>query len=119
MFHRITKLGENMKMYQELAKYIDMTYINKDYRKEVRFIIQMFRKHRIKPKLIYDVACGSGSHSKLLMKAGYNVIGIDLHEGMIRLAKKLGFQVKHTADEVVVELTLRQKMGKSAIQRSG
>ncbi|NQU78196.1 class I SAM-dependent methyltransferase [Candidatus Woesearchaeota archaeon] len=78
-----------MKLYNEMAKYVDMTYKEvKDYRQEVGFIIQMFRKHKLRPKLIYDVACGAGNHSRLLMQKGYNVIGADMNPGMIRLARK-------------------------------
>jgi len=77
-----------MRLYNELSKYADLTYETKDYRKEARFIIDIFRKYKVKPKLIYDVACGSGRHSQLLMSRGYKVVGVDLNKGMINLAKK-------------------------------
>ncbi|MBU1975675.1 MAG: class I SAM-dependent methyltransferase [Nanoarchaeota archaeon] len=77
-----------MKMYNEMAKYVDLTYSTKDYAKEVKFITDIFRKYQAKPKLIYDVACGSGNHSKLLIAKGYRVIGVDSNKGMLKLARQ-------------------------------
>lgn len=77
-----------MELYNKLAKYADITYSNKNYQKEVEFILQIFNKYDLKPKLIYDIGCGSGNHSKILLKRGYHVIGVDLNQGMINLAKK-------------------------------
>src|SRR4030043_14582 len=79
---------KKLKLYNEFAKYLRFTYSVKDYAGEVEFIIKMLRKHKVRPKLIYDVACGFGPHAKLLMKRGYNVIGVDYNDGMIREAKK-------------------------------
>ena len=78
-----------LRLYNELAKYLPLMYSVKDYEKEVRLFESMFKRHKLKPRLIYDVACGFGPHAKLLMKKGYQVVGIDLNEGMLRQAKKL------------------------------
>lgn len=84
-----------MKLYNKIAKYADMTYESKDYKKEVNFILSIFKRYKVKPKLIYDVACGSGRHSKMLIDKGFKVEGIDLNKGMIKLVKKRipGFKV--------------------------
>jgi len=77
-----------LKLYNEIAKYADITYDVKDYKKEVKFIVDILKKYGVKPKLIYDVACGSGNHSRILLEKGFNVIGVDLNKGMINVAKK-------------------------------
>ncbi|MEA3429848.1 MAG: class I SAM-dependent methyltransferase, partial [Nanoarchaeota archaeon] len=79
---------ERMKHYNEMAEVVESSWCNKNYVKEVSFFLKIFKQYGIKPNLIYDVACGSGSHAKLLMDKGYGVIGVDLNDGMIRLAKK-------------------------------
>ena len=72
-----------------MAEYVDALYgENQDYLKETKFILSIFKKHKIKPELIYDVACGSGRHSNLLKEKGYAVVGIDLNEGMLKLARE-------------------------------
>jgi len=77
-----------MKYYNELPEYVVETWRNKNYDKEVKFILDIFKKQKVKPSLIADVACGAGSHASRLMKKGFNVIGVDLYDGMIKLAKK-------------------------------
>ncbi len=77
-----------MKLYNELAEIVDISWNRKNYANEVKFIVDVFKKYKIKPKLIYDVACGSGPHSKLLLEEGFNVVGVDMNKGMIRVAKK-------------------------------
>jgi ubiquinone/menaquinone biosynthesis C-methylase UbiE len=73
------------KMYNKLAKYTDLLYSDKDYRKEVNFIFKKIKNH--KNKIIIDVACGSGNHSKIFQKKGYKIYGVDLNKGMLKLAK--------------------------------
>ncbi|CAM3982325.1 class I SAM-dependent methyltransferase [Lederbergia lenta] len=51
-------------------------------------IIPFFRKHIPYGVDIIDIGCGDGYGSKLLMEQGYHVIGIDISEEMIRLAKE-------------------------------
>ena len=58
-----------MKLYNQLAKYVDMLYgVTQDYEKQIKFILQIFKKHKTKPKLIYDVGCGSGRHAESFKK---------------------------------------------------
>ncbi len=69
-----------MKLYNELAEIVDISWNRKNYANEVKFIVDVFKKYKIKPKLIYDVACGSGPHSKLLLEEGFNVVGVDMNK---------------------------------------
>lgn len=75
-------------MYNNLAKYTDLLYNEKDYKKEVDFILRRIKENKIKEKIVIDVACGSGNHSKLLQKKGYKIFGVDLNKGMLNLARK-------------------------------
>lgn len=75
-------------MYNQLAKYTDLLYGDKDYKKETEFIIRRIKENKISGKVLIDVACGSGNHSKLLQNEGYQIYGVDLNKGMLNLAKK-------------------------------
>lgn len=75
-------------MYSELAKYYDVVYWWKDYDREIDFLIEIFQKYGVRVKRILEVACGTGSHTKLLTKRGYQVTGIDLSEEVLEIARK-------------------------------
>ncbi len=83
-----------MKLYNSLAELAVLSWTGKNYLKEVNFIINVFKKYRIKPKLIYDVACGTGPHSRIFLEKGFDIVGFDLNQGMINLAKKQVPQLK-------------------------
>src|SRR3989344_4039129 len=74
-------------MYNQLAKYTDLLYSSKNYKKEVDFILRRIKENRIDGKVLIDVACGSGNHSKIFQKNGYQIYGVDLNQGMLKLAK--------------------------------
>lgn len=82
------------KIWTELARYYDKIHHRKDYRKEVDFLEKVFKKHRLKVRDILDVACGTGNHAAVLVRRGYNVVGIDLHEEMLEIAREKVRNVK-------------------------
>ncbi|MEK6939763.1 MAG: class I SAM-dependent methyltransferase [Nanoarchaeota archaeon] len=74
-------------LYREFAQYYDKIYAKRNYLKEVSFIDSIIKKHN-RGKSILEVACGTGNHTKLLLKKGYSVVGIDKNKQMLNLAKK-------------------------------
>lgn len=73
---------------RDLALYYDSIYAHKDYRKEVSFIAAMTKKYGIKGKRLLDVGCGTGNHASLLVKRGYDVVGIDQSSDVLSIATK-------------------------------
>ena len=72
----------------DLAKYYDLIYAWKDYKKEagrIKSIIKQYKKS--KGKELLEVACGTGSYLEYLHK-DFQSIGLDLNEGMLRIARK-------------------------------
>ena len=69
--------------YQEFAKYYDIFYQNKNYQKEVEFLLNFL----IVKKNILDVGCGTGVHAGLLEQKGFIVDGLDLNKEMLDIAK--------------------------------
>lgn len=75
-------------MYSELAKYYDLTYTDKNYKKEAEVVKKIIRKYKkSKGKDLLDVGCGTGAHLPYLIK-DFNVSGTDLNKEMIKIAKK-------------------------------
>lgn len=78
----------NKKQFEEYAKYYDLLYIDKDYNKEVNFLIDKFNQFGNNIRSIIDLGCGTGKHSEKLKDKGYIVHGVDLSEEMITIAKE-------------------------------
>ncbi|MCX7974398.1 MAG: class I SAM-dependent methyltransferase [Candidatus Aminicenantes bacterium] len=65
----------------------DLIYFDKDYESECELIEEAFNNFsNISVKRILDLGCGTGNHAWRLARRGYQVIGIDLSESMLRLA---------------------------------
>ncbi len=71
--------------YDELAKFYDKIF-NKDYEKEVNFIVKIFKRYNV--KTILDVGCGTGEHIQRLENLGFKCDGLDISQKMIDIAKK-------------------------------
>src|SRR3989344_4302934 len=68
--------------------FYDKIYTKKNYSKEVKFIDAVIKRNGVKGKDVLDVACGTGTHAKLLSRMGYVVTGIDKNKEMLKIARK-------------------------------
>ena len=68
------------------SSYYELLYGDKNYYDEVQYILNQLPNYTNLE--ILELGCGSGSHAEILCRIGNEVIGIDLSEGMIELAKK-------------------------------
>lgn len=77
-----------MSFYKQLAKYYDMIYSGKDYAGEVDIIHEIISSHcTTSGNDLLEVACGTGKHIEFFKKY-YNVIGSDINQDMIDIAKE-------------------------------
>ncbi len=74
--------------YNQLAKYYDLLYQDKDYPKEARFIRQIVRRRCPNAKSLLDVGCGTGTHLRLLQDDFKTLAGVDLSPQIVTEAKK-------------------------------
>ena len=75
-------------LYNQLSKYTDASYRrNKNYQQEVDFMLRRVG-NTAAPRILIDVACGSGGHAELLTDAGFEVYAVDLSSAMLRLLKQ-------------------------------
>jgi len=87
------------KVFDKYAKYYDLLYMDKDYKKECDFMEKIFEKYLdSKPKKILDLGCGTGGHLTILARRGYEITGIDASKSMIEIARnkvqKMNLDVK-------------------------
>lgn len=104
-------MADNFNRY---AEYYNLIYDSKNYSKEADFIDAIIKKNKPTSKTICDLGCGTGKYSICLESKGYSVLGIDLSEDMIRIAKNneqknlkflegniINFSLKETFDVIV------------------
>jgi ubiquinone/menaquinone biosynthesis C-methylase UbiE len=74
--------------YGELARYYDLIYNWKDYRKESQRLLGLISKYKESTgRKLLDVGCGTGTHLIYFTKK-FDCTGIDLNQSMLTIAKK-------------------------------
>jgi len=64
----------------------ESTFGYRDFDKQVDFLDTIFKKYHVKS--ILDIACGHIPHGRMLAKKGYNIVGIDVANSLLKLGKK-------------------------------
>jgi ubiquinone/menaquinone biosynthesis C-methylase UbiE len=82
----MTKEGENMNAYHDLAFSYDRLTADVDYEKIVAFYRAIMEREGVRPRSAVDLACGTGSVALLLARDGLRVVGVDLSEEMLTVA---------------------------------
>jgi len=113
-----------MNDYQFIAPFYDFLLgpFMRSIRRDVFEIV-----HRLQPKKVLDVACGTGDQLRLLTENGINAVGVDMSEAMIRICRKanpapdcllqdassMAFQ-RHCFDLVMISFALHETGWESA-----
>jgi len=69
------------------AELYDLFYADKPYNDEVSFLHSVLQNYG-NPKRVLELACGTGTHSLLLEKLGYQIIATDYSQDMLNQAKQ-------------------------------
>ena len=72
-----------MNAYQNLAASYDRLTNDVDYESWVDFSHAILEKEGLKPRTVADLACGTGSATRILARRGYQVTAVDLSEEML------------------------------------
>ena len=75
-------------MYGNFAAVYDSLMGDVDYEKRTGYLIKLFKKYGKMPTLLLDVACGTGGFSNCFAKRGVEVIGADMSEEMLSIARE-------------------------------
>ena len=74
-------------MYTDFAYCYDRLMKDVDYGRWADYVEELFRKQGLKPGLVLDLGCGTGSFCIEMAGRGYDMIGIDLSADMLACAK--------------------------------
>lgn len=74
--------------YQGFAQLYDALTFDVDYENIASFIHTVLKKHGINNGLVLDLACGTGTLTLELAKKGYEMLGADLSEDMLSVARQ-------------------------------
>lgn len=80
-----------MSGYSDFAAVYDSLMLNADYEKRAKYIEKLFKKYGKMPTLMLDLACGTGEFSAAFTKKGVEVIGVDISEDMLSIAREKAF----------------------------
>ncbi len=75
-------------MYTYFASVYDELMWDVDYKKRTAYLMKLFKKYGEKPTLLLDAACGTGGFSNEFTALGVEVIGVDMSEDMLDIARE-------------------------------
>lgn len=93
-----------MPSYSAFAQFYDGLMTNAEYQKRCEYLCELLKRHRHDFGITLDLACGTGSLTRLLAKKGVDVYGIDASAEMLCEA------MEKSSEEGLNILYLRQKM---------
>jgi dTDP-3-amino-3,6-dideoxy-alpha-D-glucopyranose N,N-dimethyltransferase/dTDP-3-amino-3,4,6-trideoxy-alpha-D-glucopyranose N,N-dimethyltransferase len=77
-----------MGSYEHAAEFYDLLYADeKDHGAEAQLLTSLIREACPHARTVLDVGCGTGSHARGLIDAGFEVDGVDLEPKFVEIAK--------------------------------
>ena len=103
-----------MSSYEALAASYDGLTYDIPYDDVLQFMQKILNQAGLQPETVVDLACGTGSLSVRLAKAGYRVYGVDLSEDMLTVAMNKAMELEENIPFFVCqnmcELTLPEQV---------
>ena len=81
-----------MEAYTGFASLYDTFMDNVPYGEWSRYVIGLLREYGIDGGLVCELGCGTGSITRRLRDAGYDMIGFDISEDMLDVAREYEFE---------------------------
>ncbi len=81
-----------MEAYSSFAQVYDLFMDNVPYEEWSTYLIDLLKEHGVEDGLVLDLGCGTGKMTRLLEKAGYDMVGIDYSEEMLGMAREQQFE---------------------------
>ena len=76
-----------MEVYKNFSKVYDIFMKDAPYEKWTIYIQNIFKKFKVNPKIICELGCGTGNMTIRLAKKNFSLIGIDISDDMLAIAK--------------------------------
>ena len=84
----MTQIPPDNTAFGPVSPYYDHLMAGVPYRFWIDYLERLWKRHGEKPQSVLDLACGTGTVSRLLAGRGYAVTGVDLSAGMLEVARK-------------------------------
>lgn len=81
-----------MEAYSSFAKVYDLFMDNVPYEEWFEYVRSILREYGICDGLLLDLGCGTGKMTRLLAKAGYDMIGVDNSADMLEIARESEYE---------------------------
>lgn len=75
-------------VFQRYGAYYDLLYRDKDYAAETAYVAQLLRSNAPAVKTLLEFGSGTGRHGRLLAREGFDILGIERSDTMVRLAQQ-------------------------------
>ncbi|MDO5478382.1 MAG: class I SAM-dependent methyltransferase [Clostridia bacterium] len=97
-------------MYSEFADIYDSLMQDVEYKKWADFFEEIFKRSNIKPELVLDLGCGTGTLTKIMADRGYDMTGVDSSFSMLNKATEKGGNILYLNQDMT-EFELYGTMG--------
>ncbi|HMQ67474.1 MAG TPA: class I SAM-dependent methyltransferase [Ignavibacteria bacterium] len=77
------------KVFDAYAKYYNLLYKGKNYKKETEYVLKFIRKYKPDARSILDLGCGTGRHDLLFSRKGFKTTGVELSPRMYSAAREI------------------------------
>ena len=74
--------------YSALADFYDALNAHVDYGRIADFYERIFKRFGLRPEIVADLACGTGTLTEIMAGRGYDMIGIDSSDAMLNAAQE-------------------------------
>ena len=82
----------NTSSFTNVAAYYDSLMAGVPYGQWLRYLERLWKLHHLQPKSVLDLACGTGTVSRLMAAHGYGMTGVDISQAMIEVARERAVQ---------------------------
>ena len=76
-----------MSVFADYSRYYDLLYRDKNYVGESKYVAGLIRRHMPEAKTVMEMGCGTGLHAATLARLGFDIVGVDMSEGMLESAE--------------------------------
>ncbi|MCI9058549.1 MAG: class I SAM-dependent methyltransferase [Lachnospiraceae bacterium] len=83
-----------MEAYTGFARVYDLFMDNVPYGEWSRYLLSLLKEYGAKDGIVLELGCGTGKMTRLLSRAGYDMIGIDNSEEMLQMAREAEDEAK-------------------------
>ena len=77
-----------MEAYTSFARVYDTFMDNVPYKEWADYLGKILKEYGIDDGLVLDLGCGTGSMTEMLASSGYDMIGVDMSEDMLGIARE-------------------------------